>query len=79
MNCAVLGSLLLPLKPQRRQRHDEGVNLLDDNDGEALNSRQVNNKPDLKALERGQPDKKKTNVAKQNKVRNIKKYLISIK
>ncbi len=52
MNCAVLGSFLIPLKPQRRKRTQEGAKLLiiqDDitgtlTDVEANNGSQINGK-----------------------------------
>lgn len=64
MNCAVLGSLLLPLKPQRRKRLQEGVKLLDANDAEKRN-----NKHDLKALEQGQFENGKIDAVKQHNIK----------
>lgn len=69
MNCAVLGSLLLPLKPQRRKiLQPEGVKLLEANETPNAHKEEENNKQDLKALEQGQLNNKKVNVEKGNKV-----------
>jgi hypothetical protein len=70
LNCAVLGSLLLPLKPQRRKRLEEGVKLLDANVAGTTKACQVSNEHDLKALEQGQLDDRKINLIKQKKVFN---------
>ncbi|XP_046649914.1 monocarboxylate transporter 12-like isoform X1 [Daphnia pulicaria] len=68
LNCAVLGSLLLPLKPQRRKiLQPEGVKLLEANETPNAHKEEENNKQDLKALEQGQLNNKKVNVEKGNK------------
>ena len=67
MNCAVLGSLLLPLKPQRRKRLQEGVKLL--NDDESPNAHEGNNKHEQGQLENGKIDaNKQDNVKKKKKL-----------
>jgi hypothetical protein len=72
LNCAVLGSLLLPLKPQRRKRLQEGVKLL--NDDVTPNAHEGNNKHEQGQLENGKID-----ANKQDKVKKKRNILSPIK